>query len=256
MLPFPAPEEATGREGNPMSASSPPITPIPAWRRDILLGVSEGIRAGRANLLPGIVIWMIAGGILVGYYNVAPVHDFLERIADVKLRFGFFFSLVSTSIFGGLIPFLIEYLQPANKGRVLLPHLFILMAFWGYKGMEIDLLYRLQAMYLGEGQELGRIALKVFLDQFVYCPIIAVPPMLLVYHWKDQIGRPQKNFRLEKGFWRKRVPAVLLSNWGVWIPTVALLYCLPLALQLPIQNLVLTLYMLIFSLICRGAGGG
>jgi hypothetical protein len=40
---------------------------------------------------------------------------------------------------------------------------------------------------------------------------------------------------------------MLLANWGVWIPTVAAIYALPVGLQLPMQNLALCLWSLMLA---------
>jgi hypothetical protein len=55
-------------------------------------------------------------------------------------------------------------------------------------------------------------------------------------------------------WYRRRVLPVMVSNWGVWIPAVSIIYMLPPALQLPLQNLVLCLWalMLIFLTSPRG----
>jgi hypothetical protein len=47
------------------------------------------------------------------------------------------------------------------------------------------------------------------------------------------------------------VPVTLMSTWAVWIPAVAIIYCLPPPLQIPLFNLVLCFWVLVLSFISR-----
>lgn len=235
-----------------MKQSLTEIKTTPQWKLDLYQSMHEGVRAGRKNLVPGLVIWAVATTLVVGYYKIPAMYEILEKVAAFKVHHGIYFSFISTSIFGGIFPFIVQRLNRKTRGQVPWNQLLFLVLFWGYKGIEIDTLYHIQAAVFGEGTELGRLSIKVFADQFIYCPFLGAPVLVLAYFWKDQIGKSPKTFRLPAGFWRKTFPAVLLSNWAVWIPTVALLYCLPVALQLPVQNLILMFFVLILSLLSGG----
>ena len=45
---------------------------------------------------------------------------------------------------------------------------------------------------------------------------------------------------------RELVP-VLIANFGVWMPTVSIIYTLPTVLQLPLENLVLCFFTLMLA---------
>jgi hypothetical protein len=124
-----------------------------------------------------------------------------------------------------------------------------LTVFWAYKGFEIDLWYRLQAHMIGTGHDAGTIALKVVLDQFVYCPIYAVPVTTAVYQAAEAFPdwRGVRADIRAPHWYRRRVLPVLLANMGIWIPAVAVIYALPTPLQLPLQNIVLCFYTLIVA---------
>ncbi|MDY7107501.1 MAG: hypothetical protein SYC29_02585, partial [Planctomycetota bacterium] len=114
------------------------------------------------------------------------------------------------------------------------------------KGIEVDALYRLQATMFGEGARIGIILPKVLIDQFVYVPLWAVPSTVIAYLWRDCGYRlPALRRHLGRRWYRRRVVPLMLSNWGVWVPTVAIIYCLKLPLQLPVQNLILCLWALL-----------
>jgi FtsH-binding integral membrane protein len=38
-------------------------------------------------------------------------------------------------------------------------------------------------------------------------------------------------------FYRQRILPSLIAGWGVWVPTITLVYCLPPLLQLPVSAL-------------------
>jgi hypothetical protein len=53
-------------------------------------------------------------------------------------------------------------------------------------------------------------------------------------------------------WYRRKVLPVLISNLGVWVPTVCIIYALPTALQLPLQNLVLCFFTLLLAHVMPG----
>ena len=121
--------------------------------------------------------------------------------------------------------------------------------FWAYKGIEVDLWYRLQAHMFGTGHGVATIATKVVMDQFVYCPFFAVPVTAAVYQLVDNgyNGRSLRDDVRKPRWYLRKVLPVLISNLGVWVPAVVVIYMLPTALQLPLQNLILCFYTLIVA---------
>jgi hypothetical protein len=217
---------------------SPPAADAP-WR--------SGIQGARANLLPGVMLQLTALALVLGYYYVPDVHGALARLVEIRRTAGFGFSIVSTALFGGMLPFLyIRFSAWIGKERPRYAWVqgLSLTAFWGYKGFEVDLWYHLQALMFGGGHDVATIVLKVVFDQFLYCPFIAVPVTVAVYQAVDarrNWGAILADLRAP-GWYRRRVLPVLISNLGVWVPTVAVIYCLPTPLQLPLQNIVLCFY--------------
>jgi hypothetical protein len=212
----------------------------------------SGLQGARANVLPGIILQLVALALVLGYYNVAVLHDALSSLLSLRQTAGFTLGIVSTGFFGGVLPFLyLHFAGRRNSG--ITPYNWTqglwLTLFWSYKGFEVDVWYRLQAHMFGSGHEPGTIVVKVIMDQFVYCPILAVPLTTAVYQMVDAHG----NWRgliadIRSGGWyRRRVLAILISNIGVWVPAVAVVYCLPTPLQLPLQNIVLCFYTLVVA---------
>ncbi len=213
---------------------------------------SQALAAARANLIPGLVLQSFALAIVFGYYFLPPFQAFLNQIADFKTAWGWWYSLVATALFGGLIPFLYLRLHPATRASTPPAYLLFYLVFWGYKGLEVDALYRLQALVFGSHPDISTIAAKVAVDQFIYNPFWTAPTALVVFLWKDE------GFRLNRlqnrnwiAFFRRTLPAALLGTWAVWMPTVAIIYALPSALQVPLFNIVLCFWVLMFTTLTR-----
>lgn len=213
----------------------------PPWR--------AGVRGAKATAVPGLVLQTFALALVIAYYHVAAVHEAVTRLADYRQSAGVWFSMLSTGLFGGAIPFLYLKARSATRRRYSWAAGATLVAFWSYKGFEVDLLYRVMASTIGEGTDFRTIAIKTVLDQFVYCPLIAVPPTVLLLRWIESgfSGRSVAADIAAGNWYRRRVLPVLISNLAVWLPAVCIIYSLPTPLQLPLQNLVLCFFSLLLA---------
>lgn len=208
----------------------------------------SGIRGLRANALPGLVLQAAALALVLGYYHAPAVHQALSDLTRFRERQDIAFSAGCTALTGGLVPFLyLHYGQrnPSGRPRYGWGQGAALIGFWAYRGLEVDYWYRFQALMVGTGHDWRTIALKSFFDQFLYSPLWAVPITAAVYERIDGEGLAA-DFR-RGGWFRRRVLPLLISNVGVWLPAVAIIYALPTPLQLPLQNIVLCFYTLIVA---------
>jgi hypothetical protein len=226
--------------------SSAPSTPEAPWH--------AGLRGARANVLPGLALQIAALALVIAYYRHPGTHAAVHALADLHDRAGFTFSIISTGLFGGVIPLLYLKAYRATRSRFTWAGGTVLIAFWSYKGFEVDLWYRLLAHFVGEKPDFTTIAIKTILDQFVYCPIFAVPVTVLIYSWVETSFSMRPIFAdIRAGRWyQRRVLPVLISNLGVWVPAVCIIYALPTALQLPLQNLVLCFFTLLLAHVMTG----
>ncbi|HVW22277.1 MAG TPA: hypothetical protein VHC86_13775 [Opitutaceae bacterium] len=212
----------------------------------------SGLRGLRAHFRAGLALQVAALALVLAYYHSAAARDSLDRLMDFKLRTGFAFGIVSTGLFGGILPYAYlrhEGLKRAGRPRYSWRQGLGLTAFWAYKGFEVDLFYRILARTIGAGHDPRTILEKLFTDQFVYCPAFAVPVTVAVYQLADAHGRAggvAADLRAPRWYARRVLP-VLISNAGVWIPAVAIIYSLPTPLQLPLQNLVLCFFTLLVA---------
>jgi len=199
-------------------------------------------------MLPGLVLQAFAIALVAAYYWHVPTRSTLDSLAAVKSRFGYAYSMLSTALFGGAIPFLYMRLNSGTRKVTPRSHGLFYLAFWAYKGFEVDLFYRIQGWLFGNLPTLWTIVKKVVVDQFVYCVLISMPFTVIAFFWKDT-GFDWKRLRSLNipGFLKTTLPVALLGTWIVWIPAVTVIYCLPPALQIPLFNIVLCFYALMIA---------
>ena len=78
------------------------------------------------------------------------------------------------------------------------------------------------------------------------CPLWASPITAIFYTWRDRrfsFSTFRPTFIRELCL--KEVPSFLIATWIVWIPATAIIYSLPLPLQVPLFNLVLCFFVLL-----------
>ena len=136
-----------------------------AWR--------TGVQAVRKNRLPAIFLWAFGLALIISYYFVPVVGDALNWIGLQKQHWGFLFSMVSTALFGGLLPALIPRLLRIESS-LSVGYILSNTMFWALKGIEIDLFYRGQAAVFGDQADVLTISAKTLVDQLVYVPTIGL----------------------------------------------------------------------------------
>jgi hypothetical protein len=115
----------------------------------------------------------------------------------------------------------------------------------------------LAAMF-GDDNAAGTIVSKVAFDQFGWNALYAAPIGNLCFAWKDAGFRwSPVAADVRAGRWyARRVLPVLLGVWAVWIPVVSCVYALPSTLQIPLFNVVLFFWSLLFTHMTARQNGG
>jgi len=206
----------------------------------------------RQNRVSCVVLNTIAAALVVSYYQVPALAGFWESLGALKTRWSFGFSCASTIFAAALLPTVVQWAQgvlPAGeRGRRLL----LLMLFWGYRGMEIDLFYCLQTLLFGHGNDAATLVKKVAFDQFVMSPLWFVPTYVVALRWVEMGGSWSRTRpTLNREFWTRTCPTVLVTNWLVWIPALALVYSLPAALQFPLFSVVMCFFILVVTMLTK-----
>lgn len=208
-----------------------------------------GLHSVRALLAPGLVLQSLAVAVVLAYYFVPATAGFYAQLGRWQSAGGFAFSAATTALCGGLLPFLFLRLHPDTRATHPWPHLAFFLFFWAWKGAEIDLFYRSLTVLHGAGHDPVTIARKVLTDQFGYNPLYAAPIGNLCFAWKDAGFRwAPVAADLRAGRWYARsVLPVLLAVWFLWIPVTACVYALPAPLQVPLFNIVLCFWSMLFA---------
>ncbi len=211
-----------------------------------------GLRAARANLIPGLLIQAAMIAIALAYYFWPAAREWLDVLATAKARGGLAFTLVASILAGAVLPELLTVLifQRGILRRENLHSVLFLAVFWGFNGWCVDVFYQSQAWVFGSHADFATVCKKVLVDQFVYTPLFATPLGMFCYEWRNQNFAPAGMSRtLTWTFYKNKSFPALLASWGVWFPLVAVIYSLPSSLQFPIFSLALTFWVLMFSYI-------
>ena len=217
-----------------------------------------GWEAARANAVPALIIQAFMLALLIAYYTNHSVSSALTGLAEFKRAHGLLFVIVASITAGALIPevFLILFSQRGRPTRRNLRNLLFTVPVWGFDGTLVDLLYRSEAAWFGDVVTLPVVAAKICVDQFGYNPFFAAPFGVLTYEWKNN-GISAKPLRqlFTVSHYRDKIIPTLLATWAVWIPVMAIIYSLPLALQFPLFGLALSFWVLLLTYITNRFAG-
>ncbi len=209
-----------------------------------------GWEAARANLWPALLIQALMLALLLAYDFSPATHRALGQLAEYKARHGWTFVLSAAVLAGAIVPeiFLVVFFQGGRPTRRNLRNLLFTIPIWALDGSLVDLLYRSEAAWFGNVVTVPVVLAKICVDQFGYNPFFAAPFGVLTYEWKNS-GFTWES--LGRGFswaqYRERIVPTLLATWAVWIPLMAIIYSLPLALQFPLFSLALTFWVLLLT---------
>ena len=209
-----------------------------------------GIRAAKANIIPGLLVQGLMLTLLLAYYFYPPTTRWLNQLAVIKEDWGYGYSALSAIIAGAIIPEIMRVMI-FQKGKILfrnLNHLLFSIPFWCFMGTAVDFFYRCQADWFGSEVTFPVVAKKLVVDQFLYNPLFAAPFTAALYDWKNRgYGGHQLGQYFTPRYYQNVVIPTLFATWGVWIPVVSILYSLPSLLQIPLFGLALSLWVMLYT---------
>ena len=94
--------------------------------------VRLGWGGAKSNILPGAVLWVIGLALVISYYQIRPVAEILDQLGDFKLKSSPWFAILSTALFGSLIPWLVQNLFLKGGEKQPFRHVPWLLLFWGF----------------------------------------------------------------------------------------------------------------------------
>jgi hypothetical protein len=209
-----------------------------------------GWQAAKANALPGFILQGAMLGVLLAYYKWPAAAALLNRLAHLKQEGGLPFVVAASVCAGSLVPevFIICFFQ---RGRVRAQNFYDICftaPLWAFDGVLVDLMYRGLALWLGDSASVATVASKICLDQLGYNPFFAAPYGVWGYAWKNSgYSWPRLRVLLTFDYYRRHAIPVLIATWAVWIPLMAMIYSLPLALQFPLFALALSFWVLLMT---------
>ena len=198
-----------------------------------------GVRAARANLVPGLVLQAAAVAFVVAYYRSPAFHALLQHVVDAQNRFGILFTVGMRVVFNGVAPAAFCAAVPGLRVRRPWAALLFGMAWWGFMGANTHLFYALQAGLWGDAPDFATVGLKTATDMLVYSPFYASPIVAVAHLWQDQNYSFRATRRqLGPGWYRRIVLPNQVPGWTFWAPCLLGLYSLPTALQMPLSALL------------------
>jgi len=209
-----------------------------------------GWDAARANAKPALIIQALMFALAIEFYTNTGIAQALLDLAEFKREHGIAFVLLASVTAGALIPelFLILFFQRGRPQRVNLRNLAFTIPVWGFDGSLVDLLYRAEAAWLGDIATIPVVAGKILIDQFGYNIFFAAPFGVLTYEWKNNgISMQPVRDLFTWQHYRDKIFPTLVATWAVWIPLMAIIYSLPLALQFPLFGLALSFWVLLLT---------
>ncbi len=209
-----------------------------------------GWDAARANAKPALIIQAVMLALAIAYYTSPATAAALHNFAQYKSGHGLPFVIIASIAAGALIPeiFLILFFQRGRPQFGNLRNLAFTVPVWGFDGSLVDLMYRAEAHWLGDVATVPVVLAKICLDQFGYNIFFAAPFGVLTYEWKNNgISITPVRDLFTWRHYRDKIIPTLLATWVVWIPLMAIIYSLPLALQFPLFALALSFWVLLLT---------
>lgn len=200
-----------------------------------------GLKAIRDNFVPMVALWLFAALAVFGYYRVPVFAALLEPVADWQRDGGWIAAFLNRVAFCGILPG--AFLVSMKAIRPPRPYLTVLAyCLWaGLWGIACDRFFTFQALLFGEGSDALTLLRKTLFDQLVWNVLVCTPANAVFFPWVGsgfRRDRPQEPFIA-------RCAALLISNWLVWLPVMAMVYAFPLPLQIQLVGLAGAFWMLV-----------
>lgn len=190
-----------------------------------------GWRAVVRNWRPFVFIQVFAFVVAATYYNVPSFAAFCEQAGPAKANGGLLFSGLTTVAASTIVPEVARWITRV-KSPLTASGLAFQIFFFFLAGCIIDVFYQFLGQILGTGATWNLVIEKVLVDQFVFSPLVSIPLSTIAFLWIDSgFGYKATGRAVKAGEFRRRYPAVLVTCWGFWLPTLAAVFAMPARLQ-------------------------
>ena len=226
----------------------------PYWDDMIGNSARAGLIAAKQSLKPAVFVWGIMACVAALYYAVPATQSFFAALDVLQTKMGLLFPFLGMGLSVGLLAEAVKVLMSPEKRwtKVNTGNAFFNLLMFGFLGVLQSYFYALQAKLFGTGTSWQVLVPKVLVDHFVWTVFLANPYQTILYLWKNT-GFSFKKVTSQmvpfKPFWGTQILPVLITNWAFWIPMVAIIYCFPAELQLPLAILAVTIWVLLLSIL-------
>jgi hypothetical protein len=211
-----------------------------------------GLRAARANILPGLLLQAIMACILAFYLFHDGSREFFRLVGESRQELGVFFAMVTYTFSGAVLPEIMRVVL-IQGGRVTLGNLksvATMAPLWMFMGSAVDVFYTAQNGWFGYGNDVATVVAKVLVDQLLYSPLFATPVITGYFALRaGGFGTAARQGVFQRRFLTETLLPVQLASWLIWFPGVTFVYNMPPPLQLPFAVLVHTFWVLILTTI-------
>ena len=210
------------------------------------------IRSVRANLLPMMVLWVLAGAAVALYYLVPGVADSLKVFADIQVEYGKLASFLNRVICGGVLPGIFLLAMPTIRPPRPVATV-VSQALWcGLMGVLVDIFFALQVQWFGSEPSLAVSIKKTLADQFGFCILVVSPLNAVFYAWVGNAFSLKCPPGMSYPRWFvKSYCSNILMNWCISIPTLIAVYAFPPELQITVSGFVCAVWVLLAIFIGR-----
>ena len=217
--------------------------------------VRIGWESVKANAVPALVLWTMAGALVAGYYGSDRVRSAMEPVERRLVELGVWGGCISLAFYLGVLPgvffIFVKSLRPERPFATCVAQ----SAWNGLLGVLCTYFFLLQDGIFGTGRDFGTLACKTALDQFVWTAFVIAPLNAVFYFW---VSRGFSFVRVRgdwpKGFFRNLVLPNLLMNWLIGIPNNFAVYAFPAALRVQVIGFLGAFWVLVCLQIGRRSG--
>lgn len=212
------------------------------------------IASVKANVVPVIILWGLAGAAVGAYYLVPEVAQRMKVFADLQVEYGKFASFVNRFICGGIVPGVFLLTMPSIRPKRAVATVLAQSVWCGLMGIAVDVFFTLQGVWFGTEPEIGRAIVKTLVDQFGFCVIIVTPLNALFYAWMGNgFSFRRDGGGMTRDWFARSYLGNIVMNWVIAVPTLVAVYSFPMELQITVSGLIGAIQALLFISIGRKA---
>lgn len=212
------------------------------------------IASVRANLLPMVILWGLAGAAVAAYYLMPGVAGSLKVFADWQIEYGKVASFANRFICGGVVPGVFFLAMPSIRPKRAVATVLAQSVWCGLMGIAVDAFFTLQGMWFGTEPSLGVAVVKTLVDQFGLCLLFVTPLNAVFYAWMGNGFSFRRNGGgMTRDWFVRSYFGNIVMNWAITIPALVCVYSFPMELQITVSGFIGATQALLFIFIGRKA---